>query len=149
MCYITEGEKKAIFANYVLRHPVISVPGVNSFNKIFETFGTNYNVLDYLSAKGARIFVIAYDSDKYINEAVLFYEQKLVELLLSHNFQIALAYGILVLEKAWMIYLQWMFVPTTKWSRSLKQQITLSLFAAFDFSARRKNQNTYVIISIV
>lgn len=92
VCYITEGEKKAIFANYVLRHPIISVPGVNSFNKIFETFGTNYNVLDYLSAKGARIFVIAYDSDKYINEAVLFYEQKLVELLISHNFQIALAY---------------------------------------------------------
>ena len=92
VCYITEGEKKAIYANYVLHHPVISVPGVNSFNKVLETFGTTYNVLDYLSAKGCRIFVIAYDSDKYVNEAVLRYEKKLAELLLSHGFQIALAY---------------------------------------------------------
>lgn len=92
VCYITEGEKKAIFANYVLRHPIISIPGVNSFNKVLETFGTNYNVLDYLSAKGCRIFVIAYDSDKYVNEAVLLYEKKLAELLISGGFQIALAY---------------------------------------------------------
>lgn len=91
VCYITEGEKKAIFANYILHHPVISIPGVNSFNKVLETFGA-YNVLDYLSAKGCRVFIIAYDSDKYVNEAVLLYEQRLAELLLSHNFQIALAY---------------------------------------------------------
>ena len=36
--------------------------------------------------------VIAYDSDKYINEAVLLYEQKLIELLSGCGFQIALAY---------------------------------------------------------
>lgn len=92
VCYITEGEKKAIFANHVLHHPVISIPGVNSFNKILETFGTDYNVLDYLSASGCRVLVVAYDSDKYVNEAVLMYEQKLVDLLTKHGFQIALAY---------------------------------------------------------
>ena len=92
VCYITEGEKKALYANYVLHHPVVSIPGVNSFNKVLETFGTNCSVLDYLKAKGCYILIIAYDSDKYVNEAVLMYEQKLARLLTSHNFQIALAY---------------------------------------------------------
>ena len=92
VCYITEGEKKALYANHVLHHPVVSIPGVNSFNKVLETFGTDYNVLDYLRAKGCRVLVIAYDSDKYVNEAVLMYEQKLAKLLTTHDFQIALAY---------------------------------------------------------
>ncbi|MCM1561698.1 MAG: DUF3854 domain-containing protein [Butyrivibrio sp.] len=92
VCYITEGEKKALFANHVLHNPVVSIPGVNSFAKVLETFGTDHNVLDYLKAKGCRILVIAYDSDKYVNEAVLMYEQRLAKLLTTHDFQIALAY---------------------------------------------------------
>lgn len=92
VCFITEGEKKALFANYVLHNPVISIPGVNSFTKVLETFDTGHNVLDYLKAKGCRILVIAYDSDKYVNEAVLMYEQRLARLLTAHDFQIALAY---------------------------------------------------------
>lgn len=92
ICYITEGEKKSLFANYVLHNPIISLPGVNSFNKVLETLVDDFTVLDYLSGKGCRMIIIAYDADKYVNEAVLMYEKKLVELLTSKNFQIALAF---------------------------------------------------------
>ena len=37
VCYITEGEKKSLFANHVLHAPVVSLPGVNSFGKVLET----------------------------------------------------------------------------------------------------------------
>ena len=90
VCYVTEGEKKAIYANFILHNPVISVPGVNSFKKLLEPVGGN-NVLDYLYAKGCRVIVIAYDSDKCVNEAVLMYETRLAQLLMGRGFQIALA----------------------------------------------------------
>lgn len=90
VCYVTEGEKKSLYANYVLHNPVISVPGVNSFKKILEPIDSS-NVLDYLFAKGCRVIVIAYDSDKFVNEAVLMYESKLAHLLMGRGFQIALA----------------------------------------------------------
>ena len=92
VCYITEGEKKSMFANHVLHAPIISLPGVNSFGKILEAMDDGRNVLNFLSAKGCTTVVIAYDSDKYINEAVLLYEQKLIELLSGCGFRIALAY---------------------------------------------------------
>lgn len=92
VCYITEGEKKAMYANYVLRVPVISLPGVNSFGKVLEVMDDGWNVLNFLAAKGCTTVIIAYDSDKYVNEAVLMYEQKLIELLNGLNFRIALAY---------------------------------------------------------
>lgn len=92
ICYITEGEKKSIYANYVLHNPIVSLPGVNSFNKVLETLADDFTALDYLSAKGCRMIIVAYDADKYVNEAVLLYEKKLVELLTSRNFQIALAF---------------------------------------------------------
>lgn len=92
VCYITEGEKKSLFANHILHAPVISLPGVNSFGKVLESMDDGRNVLNYLAAKGCTTVIIAYDSDKYINEAVLMYEQKLIELLSGHNFHIALAY---------------------------------------------------------
>ncbi len=92
VCYITEGEKKALFANHVLRAPIVSLPGVNSFNKVLEAMDDGRNVLNYLAAKGCTTVIIAYDSDKYVNEAVLMYEQKLIELLIGRGFRIALAY---------------------------------------------------------
>ncbi len=92
VCYITEGEKKSLYANHVLHAPVISLPGVNAFGKVLEAMDDGRNVLNYLSAKGCSTVVIAYDADKYVNEAVLMYEQKLAELLLGRGFRIALAY---------------------------------------------------------
>lgn len=90
VCYVTEGEKKSLYANYILHNPIISVPGVNSFKKLLTPINDS-NVLDYLYAKGCRIIVIAYDSDKLVNEAVLMYEAKLAQLLMGRGFQIALA----------------------------------------------------------
>ncbi len=92
VCYITEGEKKSLFANHVLHAPVVSLPGVNSFGKVLETMDDGRNVLNFLAAKGCTTVIIAYDSDKYVNEAVLMYEQKLIELLSGYGFRIAVAY---------------------------------------------------------
>lgn len=92
VCYITEGEKKAIYANHVLHVPVVSIPGVNSFNKLLEKSEDGFTVLDYLKSKGCRILVIAYDSDKYINQSVLMYEGKIIEFLSSKDFHIGVAF---------------------------------------------------------
>lgn len=92
VCYITEGEKKAIYANYVLHVPVVSIPGVNSFNKLLEKSENGFTVLDYLKSRGCRILIIAYDSDKYINQSVLMYEDKIIEFLSSQDFYIGVAF---------------------------------------------------------
>lgn len=92
VCYITEGEKKAIYANYILRIPVVSIPGVNSFSKLLEQSENGFTVLDYLKSRGCRILIIAYDSDKYINQSVLMYEDKIIEFLSSQDFHIGVAF---------------------------------------------------------
>lgn len=92
VCYITEGEKKALFANYILHVPVVSIPGVSSFNKLLEKTENGFTVLDYLRSRGCRMLIIAYDSDKYINQSVLKYEDKLIEFLSIHDFFIAVAF---------------------------------------------------------
>lgn len=92
ICYITEGEKKAIFANYVLHTPVISIPGVNAFQKLLEEFEPGFSLLDYLKAKGCQFLVIAYDADKYVNQSVLMYEEKLIGFLKKKGFSIGIAY---------------------------------------------------------
>lgn len=91
VCYITEGEKKALYANYELHCPVISVPGVNSFRKILEILEEGTHVMDYLRARGCKIIIVAYDADKVINEAVLYYEQRLIQFLHEYDFEIAVA----------------------------------------------------------
>lgn len=89
--YITEGEKKSLVANYVLGHPVICVPGVNSFGKVFEGDESGVSVIDHAIGLGAKVFVIAYDADKSINAKVLQCEGALVERLKEKGVQIALA----------------------------------------------------------
>lgn len=91
VCYVTEGEKKALRANDELHCPVISIPGVNSFKKLLEVFEDGTHVLDYLKVKGCKIIVIAFDADKTVNEAVLWYEEKLIALVKDSGLQIALA----------------------------------------------------------
>ena len=91
VCYITEGEKKALRANEEFHCPVISVPGVNSFRKILEVLENGLHVLDYLKSKGCKTIIIAYDADKTINEAVLNYEKRLIELIHEYGFCIAVA----------------------------------------------------------
>lgn len=70
---------------------MVSIPGVNSFSKLLEKSENGFNVLDYLKSRGCRILVIAYDSDKYINQSVLMYEDKIIEFLSSQDFYIGVA----------------------------------------------------------
>lgn len=91
ICYITEGEKKAIIANFFLKHIVISLPGITSYSKLLEKNHSGNNVLDFLSNIGCKSAVIAYDADKYINKNVLRCEQKLAELMLKASFSTYIA----------------------------------------------------------
>ncbi len=86
VCYITEGEKKAIIANYFLRHIVISLPGINSYSKLLEKNSFGKCALDFLADIGCNSVVIAYDADKYVNKNVLRCEGKLAELLTDASF---------------------------------------------------------------
>lgn len=88
--YFTEGEKKGIFANGVMKAPVVTFPGVGSWRPIFQ--GENGgSLVDKLKAHGCRICVIAYDADKESNKEVLTQQQKVVGALLEEGFQVGLA----------------------------------------------------------
>ena len=80
MCYITEGEKKAILTNDYLRYPVISLPGTGTYNKLYDLYD-GINAINFLKSIGCDTTVVAYDADKIYNQQVLRYEQKLVQLL--------------------------------------------------------------------
>ena len=84
--YITEGEKKGIIGNELLKAPFITLPGVNSFALIL-----NKKVLDFLRQKGTKIIIIAYDADKATNAAVYNAEKRVVEALQKEGFMVALA----------------------------------------------------------
>lgn len=78
--YVTEGEKKAMVMNHFLNCPVISIPGVNCFNKLFEKVaGKNYSVVEWLKSKGLIAIIVVYDADKSTNDAVLNAESGLLE----------------------------------------------------------------------
>lgn len=91
ICYITEGEKKAIVANYFLQCIVISLPGVNSHAKLGKNDKTGKSVLASLKDIGCTTIIVAYDADKNINEYVLRHEKKLVDLLKIHSFNTYIA----------------------------------------------------------
>lgn len=91
VCYVTEGEKKGIYANDVLGHPVVSIPGVNSINKLKEPGCDGVVMLDYLKSKGCKYIIVAYDADKIINPKVLKCEQLLIMLLKKHGFKVGVA----------------------------------------------------------
>lgn len=86
ICFITEGEPKAIFSNYKLKMPVISVPGVNSYSIIFAD-----GVIKKMVELGCELFVAAYDADKVNNQGVLEFETRLCEALLQEGLNVAIA----------------------------------------------------------
>ena len=89
--YITEGEKKAMVATMILGVPVISVPGVNSFKKLFEKeVGEDKGMVDALIEKGTQGFVLVYDADKSVNESVLRFESGAIEEFKKRNLAIAI-----------------------------------------------------------
>lgn len=84
MCILTEGEKKAYLGNYYLKSPFVIIPGVQSYNKLFET-RVGKNILEHLIASGTEYFAIAFDADKYHNKMVLDAEKGLAESLLREG----------------------------------------------------------------
>lgn len=90
LCYITEGEKKGIIGEWYLKNPVISVPGVNSFALLFNGDIGN-RPIDHLKKLGVHIFVVAFDADKSKNEAVLKYQNGLVERFKKEGLSVATA----------------------------------------------------------
>ena len=75
--YITEGEKKAIVANRILKAPVISLPGVASYGKLFEKEeGYDKSIIERLTENGLSLSVLVFDSDKVTNQFVLDNEKK-------------------------------------------------------------------------
>lgn len=90
LCYLTEGEKKGIFANKKLHSPVISFPGVSSWAKLFMG-KKGERLIDLLAAAGVKMFVVAYDADKAVNKAVLRQQHNLIEKIKEEGFMVATA----------------------------------------------------------
>lgn len=88
--YATEGEKKGMFSNEILRAPFISFPGINSWSLLFDG-KVGERPVDILKKKGVNIFIIAFDADKSINKRVLAAEQQTIEALRKEGFIIGIA----------------------------------------------------------
>lgn len=70
--FVTEGEPKAIYTNYKLHSPVISIPGVNSYGIILKP-----ELIAKMKQMGMKMMVIIFDADKVHNPKVLDCEQGL------------------------------------------------------------------------
>lgn len=92
ICFLTEGEKKAIFAHEKMKFDCITIsfPGVNCWSKLFEG-EPGKRPVDALKRRGVGIFVVAYDADKAYNEAVLKNEQQTVKALKDSGFFVGTA----------------------------------------------------------
>lgn len=78
--YVTEGEKKAMVINAFLNCPVVSLPGVNTFRKLFENeYQKDKSVMQWLVEMGLEAVIIVYDADKTTNDAVLNAEKGALE----------------------------------------------------------------------
>ena len=86
LCYIVEGEPKSIYSNFKLKAPVLSVPGVNSFDVLFRN-----GIIDEMVKKGTELFIVAYDADKATNQMVLDFEKRLVNALKEKDLRVAIA----------------------------------------------------------
>ena len=77
ICFITEGEKKGAFANYKMKAPFVTLPGVSSWSLLFKG-DKGSRPIDQLKAMGIQYLVIAFDADKTVNADVLAKEQQTV-----------------------------------------------------------------------
>ena len=90
IAYVTEGEKKGAFANYKLRAPFISLPGVDSWTLLLKG-APGSRPVDILKKEGCRVIVVAFDADKATNATVLDRECKTVEALKKEGFILGVA----------------------------------------------------------
>lgn len=84
VAYLTEGEKKGIFANNALNAPILSTPGVSNWGPILK-------MIPDLKRLGIKMIVIAYDSDKNSNAQVLQQQNNVAEALRREGFFIGVA----------------------------------------------------------
>lgn len=88
--FITEGEKKAMVANILSHYPVVSVPGVQCFMKLFEKYPDGESMMDSLKRKGCKLVVVCYDADKSENQNVLAAQNGLAKALNDCQMQVAI-----------------------------------------------------------
>lgn len=88
--YLTEGEKKGIFANARMRAPVVSFPGVDAWGDLFAA-REGVQMIDCLKAYGAKIFVVSYDADLATNRMVLRAQERVVHALCEEGLGVAVA----------------------------------------------------------
>jgi len=84
--WITEGEKKAMVIAAVLGVTVLCVPGVGSYNKLFEPVEGGPSIMEMLAEEGVKLAIVAYDADKEENPMVAHNEEGLLRELVAHNF---------------------------------------------------------------
>lgn len=87
--WITEGEKKAMVIATVMGVTVLCVPGVGSYEKLFESVEGGPSIMEVLTTEGVKMVVVAYDADKDANEKVAHAEEGLLKSLISHGFMAA------------------------------------------------------------
>ncbi len=88
--FFTEGEKKAMVANELLNAPCVSFPGVGTFNTAFTARCDKESIIDFCQRQGMTRAVLAYDSDKESNAAVLRAEKNAVKAFIDRGIQISL-----------------------------------------------------------
>ena len=90
--FVTEGEKKGMFGNLMSGFAFITVPGVNTFSKVFEPEeGMDTSMFDAIRSRGCKLLIIAYDADKIKNKGVLAAEGNLVKKALETGIQVLIA----------------------------------------------------------
>lgn len=87
ICYLTEGEKKGIYGNAMMKSPVVTFPGVDSWGDLFSG-KSGERLVDKLKVKGTALFLVAYDADKEVNERVLRAQQKVMDALSNEGFSV-------------------------------------------------------------
>ena len=88
--WITEGEKKAIFSNHVLKQPVIGLPGVNDFAKLNKSINGK-SAITTMKQRGYKTVIVAFDADRYRNEMVMRCMNGLISLMKEEGFSVYLA----------------------------------------------------------
>jgi hypothetical protein len=76
--FITEGEKKAMYAEMKINKPHISLPGVNSWSLLLRRDETGKCPAEILRERGVQVLVSAFDADKHSNAQVMAMEENLV-----------------------------------------------------------------------
>ncbi|WP_459195644.1 DUF3854 domain-containing protein [Wukongibacter baidiensis] len=91
-CYFTEGEKKQSAVNEFLKAPCISTAGVNSWADLLTINPlTNERPIDALKKMGVKLFIIAYDNDKYKNKVVMNSQKQVIDAIKKEGFMVGLA----------------------------------------------------------